>query len=200
MEEFESVSVHLFDGSDANFVKLFGQDNGRSVNYMTTYKKLVAFGTPPATISSWIKQQIGPNKIHIMRIVAHGDSGAFFLGQVYQKNSFLAWQSLAGCFDPAARVELHSCAIASDVSLHTNMVQPGNTLKRGRFSGSSSGRGVQFMRALAQAVNAKVIASIDDGFVGSNRWSLSKTDINNAITVFPDGTIQTQALNPMVPD
>jgi len=200
MDEFESVSVHLFDGSDANFAKLYGTDNGRSVNFMTTYKKLVAFGTRPSDVCNWIKQQIGPNKIHILRIVAHGDSGAFFLGQVYQKNSFIDWQPLKGHFDPAARIEIHSCAVASDIPLHNNMLQPGQTPKRGTFSGNSNGQGVQFMQAFAKAVNAKVIASIDDAYVNSSRWSLSNTGINNPVTVLPDGTIQTQALNPMVPD
>ena len=78
MALLESVCVHLFDRIDPNLANLNGSDDGRKANCMTTNKMLVPFGTSAGEISSWIKQQIGPNKIHIMRIIAHGDSGAFF--------------------------------------------------------------------------------------------------------------------------
>jgi hypothetical protein len=196
----ESVSIHLFDGIDKNFAKLYNLDDGRKVNYMTTYKNLIPFGMQAGDVVRWIKQQIGTNKIHILRIVAHGDSGAFFLGKVYNEDNIYEWWTLRGCFDSAARVELHSCAIASETVLHTNLLQPGATLKRGRYSGNTEGNGVKFMRYLASAVNAKVVASIDDQLVGSNKWSLYSTALSNTVTVYPNGTIETQALNPMVPD
>ncbi|GAB3225830.1 hypothetical protein [Spirosoma arcticum] len=166
---------------------------------MTTYKLLVPFGTAAGDIVGWIKQQIGPNKIHILRIVAHGDSGAFFLGKVYNQDNIYEWWTLRGCFDSAARVELHSCAIASEATLHVDLQQPGRRKKFGKYSGNPNGQGVKFMRYLASAVNAKVVASIDDHFVGSNRWGMNKTDIFNPVTVYPNGTIQTQALNIFTP-
>ncbi|GAB4035544.1 hypothetical protein [Spirosoma jeollabukense] len=200
MAGYQSVCVHLFDSVDKNFATLYRSDDGKRVNYMTTYKLLVPFGMSAGDVVQWIKQQIGPNKIHILRIVAHGDSGAFFLGKVYNEDNVYEWWTLRGYFDSAGRVELHSCAIASETTLHVDMQQPGRVKKLGKYTGNPNGQGVKFMRYLASAVNAKVVASIDDHFVGSNQWSLGKSAIQNAVTVYPNGTIQTQALTPMVPD
>jgi len=198
--ESESVCIHLFDQVDKNFATLYKSDQGKWLNHMTTYKLLVPFGMSAGDIVLWIKKTIGPNKIHILRIVAHGDSGAFFLGKVYTQDNIYEWWTLRGCFDSAGRVELHSCAIASETTLHGDMLQPGRAIKRGKFTGNPNGQGVTFMRYLASAVNARVIASIDDHLVGSNKWSLGNPAIHNAVTVYPNGTIQTQALTPMVAD
>lgn len=195
----QSVCVHLFDKSDKNFATLFHKDDGKSANLMTTFKLLVPFNMSAGDIVLWIKQQIGSNQIHILRIIAHGDSGAFFLGKVYTEDNIYEWWTLRGCFDSAGRVELHSCAIASETTVHVDMLQPGTVKKRGKYTGNPNGQGVKFMRYLASAVNAKVVASIDDHFVGSNQWGMTKTGISSAVTVYPNGTIQTQALNPMVP-
>ena len=200
MVTLESVCVHLFDGSDPKLANLFDPDDGRKTNYMTTYKMLVPFGTSAGQIIDWIKQQIGPNKIHIMRIIAHGDSGGFLLGKTYTEDNIYDWWLLRDCFDSAARVELHSCAVASDTLLHTDMRNPGKTILRGTFSGSSEGRGVRFMRYLASAVNVKVIASIDDHQVEANQWSMSDSRISSAVTVWPNGSMLTQAFNPMIAD
>ena len=191
----ESVSVHLFDGSDPKFVLLYNQDNGQRVNYMTTLKRIVSFGTPVSKTADWIKGQISTNKIHIMRIVAHGDSGAFFLGKLFEGYNVYDWWVLRGCFDSAARIELHSCGVASDVILHNDLRNPGAVLKQGKFSGDPDGRGITFMRNLAKAVNVKVVASIGDHLVGSNKWTFFQP-----VTVDPYGNIKTDAFNPMVPD
>jgi hypothetical protein len=200
MTEFESVCVHLFDANDSQMIQLYKADDSRLANHMTTYKKLVTFGTQAGDLINWIKQQIGPNKIHIMRIVAHGDSGGFLLGKVYTKDSAYEWWPLRGCFDPAGRVELHSCAVASETSLHKDMLHPGKTPKQGTYTGNPNGQGVIFMRYLASAVNAKVIASVNDQFTNHQSWSLGKSAISASVTVYPNGKVETQLLNPMVPD
>lgn len=82
----------------------------------------------------------------------------------------------------------------------TWQIRPDTTIKRGTFSGNANARGVTFMRYLASAINAKVVASIDDHLATPNGWSLSKSGIFNPATVLPNGTIQTQAFHPMTAD
>jgi hypothetical protein len=186
----ESIAVHLFVNDKAgSFRWCYDQDKGSLVNYMRTDKHFVAVTDAPSKVVDRILKPIGAwQKIHVMRIVTHGDAGGMFLpGMLTTRFISPEWRRLRSYFDPTARVELHVCGVASE----TSIIRPGASaagprladVRPGTFSGAKDGVGLTFLRAVAATLGTTVVAGVDFQVVRPNDWDFE----HDTVTVAPGG-------------
>jgi hypothetical protein len=164
------------------------------INGMRTAKLLVPIGEDLAELVGKIRVAAGSDKIRLIRMVSHGDSGHFeFCGMTRNvvKDAIATWSHLQELMTHDARLELHGCGIASD----TSIAKPGTETKKptladalpGTFAGNSSPPGVAYMRKVREGFNATVVAAVN---IQLQRESLMLEWQANTVTVFPDGTFQ----------
>jgi hypothetical protein len=187
-----SVAVHLFYSADSVHVGLYQQDAGSTINHMRTDKHLIDPGTPAGEIVDRVLKPIGPDqKMHIMRMVSHGNTGHMEFPRMEDPLLIgLEYQRFRNYFDPAARLELHGCGVASD----TDIAKPGTDFRHpkasdavpGKFAGYTNGRGLTFLRRVANVFGVQVVGAVDVQHVSANRWEYE----GDTVTVFPGGKFQ----------
>jgi hypothetical protein len=191
----ETVCLHLFAkdtwaGPDANFVQLHHADLGVSVGCTKKYKGLFSLHDDTRSMVDQILFPYGPKwKIHIMRIVAHGNSGYLaFNGMTRATTMSPEWRRLRSYFAPTARLELHGCGVASQTPILKRGTPVGSPVQAaivdGTFSGAPDGVGLTYLRAVAATFGVPVTAGIDVQYVEANVWTFER----DTVTVFPNGT------------
>jgi hypothetical protein len=191
----ERVALHLFSsetaagGPDAHHVSLHEFDTVVPVGCTRKYKGLISMSHDTRSILNAILRPFGPKfKIHIMRIVSHGDAGQlFFNGMTRAETISEEWRRLRSYFAPTASLELHGCGVASQTSIVKDFA-PANSppqayIKDGTFNGAENGLGLKFMRALSSKLGVQVTAGIDVQWSSANDWTYER----DTVTVFPNG-------------
>ncbi len=173
------VGLHLFSSHDSRHATDYAQDMGWVVNHMNTGKHLFALQTSACDVvnKALTTVEIG-QKIMIMRILAHGNSGQLLFPWLLDTSSIsLEYQRFQYFFDPLARLEVHGCGVASDTPIpKSNGV--------GKFAGYTSGNGLKYLRKMAQVFGVKVVAGIDEQYTHRNNWGYD----GDTVTVFPNGS------------
>ncbi len=116
--------------------------------------------------------------IDCLFMYAHGNAGVLWLGDPgFGKYGAGLMTPLYGCFSAGGRgIELHGCACASATDVSN---------WNGRGTPSSSGKGYEFLHAMAKATGTTVTASVDS----VSGWSAAYSfDGVRTMTVWPSGS------------
>lgn len=129
----------------------------------------------PETVRMIIDALASGEKIELLRLCAHGDSGGLILGSGLVSANTEGLRPLRLHMDTNAglqskKVEIHGCGVASDTSVlkpNTNPTHPGTgDVLPGSFSGQRDhvgfgGRGYMFLLSVAVCVMAKVEGAVN---------------------------------------
>lgn len=144
--------------------------------------------TKVSNILDMVHKLIGNDKIKIMRILAHGNSGEMeFPGLEDVDNISNEWSRLQKYFAPLARLELHACGLASQTSIlradaHLSDANFYTTV-RGTFTGNASGKGLIYLRKVARVFGVQVVAGVNMQGISESSWSFD----GDTVTVQPNG-------------
>lgn len=122
--------------------------------------------------------RLGAQSVDMIRLCGHGNSGRLQFGEGLNESNAAAFSELAVFMKPDLNligVEIHGCGVGSDTSI--NGCVPGST--------QNGGRGLNFLKKLAKAINRNVKAGLNCQTVYNtfDDWRFE----GMTITVKPDG-------------
>jgi hypothetical protein len=191
------VAIHLYDMSDVGFAKLYKQ-NPPSPDRLPTGAVGAYATSTAAQIVGAIRKVADGDRIKVMRIVAHGNSGTFYFPHLrnYDSCSQTYGDIPKGkLWAPLARLELHGCGLASETSVLRPGADPASVsladIIPGTFTGDADGYGLWLLRRIASLFNVPTTAAVNAQSVGMSGWGYE----GRTVTVQPNGKFLLQDEN-----
>ena len=133
-----------------------------------------------------LKAKLGARSVDMIRLCGHGNSGFLQLGEGLTESNASEFSELAFFMRSELSligIEIHGCGVASD----TPITNPESKIKKPTCvpgSTQNGGRGLNFLKKLAKAINQKVKAGINCQYVFHyDNWKFE----GPTITVAPNG-------------
>jgi len=186
------IALHLYNlsgkGGEADYKRKLRCPTGMPTGHIGVKEQHSA----DQIISSFDKIA-GGDKVRIMRILAHGNTGILFFPQMMTKDTISQkFTKLRSYFSTHARLEIHSCGLASDTSVVREGADPrapkSSDFIPGAFNHNGTGRGVRYLARMSSITNLPVTAGINVQFSDDNDWMFE----GDTVTCYPNNTFSYQ--------
>jgi hypothetical protein len=177
------IAIHMYNISfplfEANYKRKMSRGADIPFRQVGAYHK-----STPKQIVQAVKDVLGRDRVAVMRIMSHGNSGFLnFPGLEDQRYISMAYVDLRSAFAPPGRLEIHGCAVASE----TDTLKPGanpDSPRRsdavdGTFTGNKNGRGLVYLKRVASFFNVPTVGAVD--VQSPETWSYER----NTVTAYP---------------
>lgn len=177
------IAVHMYNSSypefEANFKRKMARGATLPFRQVGAYHK-----STPRQVVDAVKSVVGTDRVAIMRIMSHGNSGVFYFPGLWNYNLIaLEYADLRSVFTPLARLEIHGCGIASE----TDVLKPGANPQSprrsdavpGTFTGNKNGQGLRFLKRVASFFNVPTVGAVN--VQPADSWSYE----GDTVTAYP---------------
>lgn len=177
------IALHMYNISFTEFEVNF--KNKMRAGAHLPFRQVGAYEkSTPKQIVQAVREVMSKDRVAVMRIMSHGNSGAlFFPGLEDYRVISMAYVELRSIFTALGRLEIHGCGVASE----TDVLKPGANPVRprrsdsvpGTFSGNKNGRGLVYLKRVASFFNVPTVGAVDAQDLDS--WSYKGA----TVTAFP---------------
>lgn len=159
------IAIHMYNISYPEFEAPFKRN--MSAGATPPIRRVGAFhkSTPRQMVDA-VKSTLGSNRMSVMRIMSHGNSGVFFFPGLWNYNLIaLEYAEMRPLFAPLARLELHGCGVVSETSVLKEGANPHSPRRSdavpGTFTGNKNGQGLRYLKRVASFFNVPTVGAVN---------------------------------------
>jgi hypothetical protein len=120
----------------------------------------------PRQVVDAVKSTLGRDRMSVMRIMSHGNSGVFYFPGLWNYNRIaLEYADLRPLFAPLAQLELHGCGVVSETSVLKEGANPDSPRLSdavpGTFTGNRNGNGLRYLKRVASFFNVPTVGAVN---------------------------------------
>lgn len=159
------IAIHMYNISYSEFEAPFKRN--MSTGAMPPIRRIGVYQqSTPRQIVDAVKSTLGPDRMHVMRIMSHGNSGIFYFPGLWNYSQIaLEYADMRPLFAPLAQLELHGCGIVSETSVLKEGANPQSPRLSdavpGTFTGNKNGQGLRYLKRVASFFNVPTVGAVN---------------------------------------